>query len=476
MIDNSGLSSIPASFDTSYTSITVVPGSNWAWATATGSPSGYFTSGEPDPQFVFNLGGVFEVSALVVWGYAGNSNEATNFTVEFSDDNGSTYRRRKFVGTDNLIGSGVATLAFGEFIRADVIRVTMTGNAASRGFPGVGPGDRVALSELKFLGTSSVSPWRTQTDMTFDGTDAVRSDPTIGNGEQSSFSWTITGPGTLSWWWKVSSETGFDFLNFDLDGSQQFRIDGDVDWELRQVEIPVGIHTATWRYQKDGSLTAGEDAGWVDQLSFVPSGSRIGPTVGPEQEFSTSGDANWFVQTSQFFDAPDAFQSGVIVDSQSTILTTTIEGPAKLSFRWRVSSETGFDFLRLRIDGAQQDAISGEGAGWQQKSSLIPPGIHTVTWEFTKDNSITSFMDAGWVDSIRVTDLTLQPRMVNGLGGSRLLEWDSTPGGFYWIDNSSDLQDWVRFRTMVPSDGSTTTIVIPPAMYGGGRSFFRVTR
>ena len=39
-----------------------------------------------------------------------------------------------------------------------------------------------------------------------------------------------------------------------------------------------------------------------------------------------------------------------------TIMTTVIEGPATLSFNWRVSSEANFDFLA--------SVSSGEDTGW----------------------------------------------------------------------------------------------------------------
>ena len=39
-----------------------------------------------------------------------------------------------------------------------------------------------------------------------------------------------TGPGTLSFWWKVSSELDSDRLRFYLDGTEQWRISGETDW------------------------------------------------------------------------------------------------------------------------------------------------------------------------------------------------------------------------------------------------------
>jgi hypothetical protein len=75
----------------------------------------------------------------------------------------------------------------------------------------------------------------------------------------------------LSWWWKVSSEQGYDFLEVQLDGVlQPGRISGEVDWRLEALHIPPGVHVVRWRYAKDGADTAGEDAGWLDEVRFEP--------------------------------------------------------------------------------------------------------------------------------------------------------------------------------------------------------------
>ncbi len=114
--------------------------------------------------------------------------------------------------------------------------------------------------------------WFAQTTITHDGIDAARSGA-IGNSQQSWFETTVTGPGTLSFWWKVSSESGFDYLEFYINGSLQAgRISGEVNWQQKTYELPAGNHVLRWRYAKDGSVAAGSDAGWVDEVVWTPSG------------------------------------------------------------------------------------------------------------------------------------------------------------------------------------------------------------
>lgn len=107
----------------------------------------------------------------------------------------------------------------------------------------------------------------------YDGVDYARS-KRIADGESTSMQTTVTGPGTLSFWWQVSSEFGYDYLRFYLDDVQQSGapgISGEVAWQLQTVAVPAGSHTLRWTYSKDGSLSGGADQGRVDQVTFAPS-------------------------------------------------------------------------------------------------------------------------------------------------------------------------------------------------------------
>ena len=116
-------------------------------------------------------------------------------------------------------------------------------------------------------------PWFGETEVSHDGADAAQSGD-IGDGNQSWMETTVTGPGTLSFWWKVSSEGNYDWLEFyvidDLGQHRIGGISGEVDWQLQTLAIEAGTHTLHWRYSKDGSVSRGSDAAWVDELSFVP--------------------------------------------------------------------------------------------------------------------------------------------------------------------------------------------------------------
>ena len=95
---------------------------------------------------------------------------------------------------------------------------------------------------------------------------------------------TVTGPGRLTFWWKVSSEATHDYLEFYINGVlQSGRISGEVDWQEIAFDLAGGSKVLRWRYFKDGAANAGQDRGWVDELQFV------GPTVTPKVTALSSG-------------------------------------------------------------------------------------------------------------------------------------------------------------------------------------------
>ncbi len=121
---------------------------------------------------------------------------------------------------------------------------------------------------------SSANAWRCQTNVTHDGFDAGENAP-VADGGEAYFESTFVGPGTLSFWWKVSSEPGSDRLRLYLDGNEQFRISGEVDWEWRSLNLSAGSHNFRWRYSKNSSITGGLDRGWVDEIVYVPTPPAI---------------------------------------------------------------------------------------------------------------------------------------------------------------------------------------------------------
>ncbi len=165
----------------------------------------------------------------------------------------------------------------------------------------------------------------------------------------------------------------------------------------------IGYTFASQAASTGTSTDGGTTTGNLWQVNFVAGG---GPSLTLNQaldntrlSFNNLDAAVWFPETATYYYGGSAAQSGAITNNQYTRLQTTVVGPGTLWFWWKVSSEADYDYLDLYIDGVDTDWISG-AVNWTQRSYNIPAGIHTVTWQYSKDGSVSAGSDCGWVDKV----------------------------------------------------------------------------
>jgi hypothetical protein len=115
--------------------------------------------------------------------------------------------------------------------------------------------------------TGGSADWFETTDFSYYDDDAAQSGD-IGNSQSNYLQTTVTGPGLVSFWWKVSSEDYWDYLRFYIDNVEQTAISGSSDWAQLAYTITEGTHTLKWEYTKDGSVSRDFDCGWVDKVEF----------------------------------------------------------------------------------------------------------------------------------------------------------------------------------------------------------------
>ncbi len=133
------------------------------------------------------------------------------------------------------------------------------------------------FSAFAWNNTSAV-PWTVQTAEKFSGTYAAKSGA-IGNNASTtlSFQMNVSANGNISFFKKVSSESGYDFLTFYIDGAQQAQWSGEVDWSFQSYPVTSGTHTFSWTYSKDTNTTGGSDCAWLDHITFPPHGVYYAP-------------------------------------------------------------------------------------------------------------------------------------------------------------------------------------------------------
>jgi murein tripeptide amidase MpaA len=128
------------------------------------------------------------------------------------------------------------------------------------------------------------APWGTDSDISWEGLFSVKSGD-IGDDQISALLYTMEVPiaDEISFYCKVACEDdnndNYDYLYFAIDGVEQERWDGQVDWHLETYPVDAGLHTFSWVYSKDGSVSHYSDAGWIDAISlpYVPDVTDIVP-------------------------------------------------------------------------------------------------------------------------------------------------------------------------------------------------------
>jgi carboxypeptidase D len=171
-----------------------------------------------------------------------------------------------------------------------------------------------------------------------------------------------------------------------------------VAWPNGGETLTVGVPTTiTW---------SGNPAAQFHVQYTTNYGASSGVTDGFERtllgpDYTTGGNANWFITTGSYHAGTRSAEAGNINDSQYTYLERVIDG-GDLSFWYKVSSETNYDFFNFYINGARQLHVSGAG-NWAYYSTTLAAGTHTLKWEYTKDGSVSSGSDTVWIDDLQLT-------------------------------------------------------------------------
>ena len=165
---------------------------------------------------------------------------------------------------------------------------------------------------------SSAPGWFSEVTNTQNGIAAAQSGA-ISNSSDTYLETTVTGPGTLTFWWSVSSEEYFDFLSFYIGYQTPYvaRISGKVGWEQETFPISAGVHELQWIYSKDPDVSAGEDAGWLSEVSFVPAPMPVHlslPTLLP------NGTLQFSVSATNGSSVPLTNATGLVFEASSNLV------------------------------------------------------------------------------------------------------------------------------------------------------------
>jgi hypothetical protein len=114
--------------------------------------------------------------------------------------------------------------------------------------------------------TGGNRPWVVVTDDSHAGAYSARAGY-IDHEQQSWLKRSAAG-GNLSFWYRVSSEAGYDFFRFYVDGDEQFSDSGNGTWTYHSQTLSAGPHELEWRYIKDDSVSRYDDTVYIDDLEL----------------------------------------------------------------------------------------------------------------------------------------------------------------------------------------------------------------
>jgi hypothetical protein len=280
--------------------------------------------------------------------------------------------------------------------------------------------------------SSGDASWYGQSETVHDGIRAARSG-LIGDNQKSFVQTIVNGPGSVTFWWKVSSEEWFDYLTFAIDGARQAAISGEIDWRREIFPVIAGPHVLSWTYSKDASDSAGQDAAWLEDVEF---GS--GPPLITKQPLGQS-----------------------IAAGKSIRLTVGVSGAPPMMYQW-LKDGTNLSDATLasvdiqnatRADSGFYSVIASNSLGMAASTSAVVRVLVPLSF------SRPQFMPDGTL------------AMIAGFSDGAQLESSDLPN--VEAEVSTNLVEWESLSQPLTLTNGTVLLVVPQWWQSGNR-FYRI--
>lgn len=254
-------------------------------------------------------------------------------------------------------------------------RVAVSTRAVGSSAEGFESGDFSAQS-WTFTGNA---PWTVQSGTVRSGSYAAASG-TITHNQTSGMALSLDcQAGEVSFAYSISSEGGFDFLRFYIDGVQQGSWSGTVGWTTVSYPVTAGPHTFEWRYTKDGSVSSGSDKAWVDDIVLPAS---------PGQQFYVV----WQQGDDLVLSADKGASSSLVRAGSQTAgfadYAMTIGPAGNLALLWQDMAETGSDAHYRMLDPASgtwsQDALMFQDSPLERSFAPVWDDVGNLTVAYNK--------------------------------------------------------------------------------------------
>jgi hypothetical protein len=184
-------------------------------------------------------------------------------------------------------------------------------------------------------------------------------------------------------------------------------------------------------------------------------GATIAPFVNTVPTPNINGGA-WTIQTTNFTTGAKGAQSGTGVTgasvavpslSQMDYVVTVPAGGAVLTFDYKVSSESSFDFFRFYVDTFTPATalVSASGTvAWTSVTIPLTAGTRTLRWVYSKDSSGNTGDDRAYIDNVTIGNPSPALRIVDGnQGAGKIFVSDATGLGTWTTPSVPSTNVWL---------------------------------
>ena len=224
----------------------------------------------------------------------------------------------------------------------------------------------------------------------------------------------------------------YDFISADAGSTER-------DWSFQTYYLPPDVGTLiSFCYRKDSANSEGEDAAWLDRLSFEITNlsykNRICETLDLTDQscamiesIDTDRDYLWTVATDtsvqggsslrsrgQFNDVRAASSLDLTDNCFILSLSQPLPGPTRIHYSRRINAEINRTRLLLTTNDSLTgiDSFSAESnplRDWEQGQFVVSGDVSSLTWCYVKDGTDAVGSDTVWIDALSFVTADLQP-------------------------------------------------------------------
>lgn len=256
--------------------------------------------------------------------------------------------------------------------------------------------------------TGGTGIWEISTDEPFEGTYCNKTTPM----DDSKSTWMSiiyesAIDDSISFYVNVSSEEGYDFFRFYIDGQKKVSISGEETWQRYSFPVTAGTHLFKWQYIKDSDGSSGDDCAKVDFI-ILPTPVVTSAFAGNDAEYCESDDilcegtstncesVSWETSGTGSFENANT-ESTVYLPSNQDISNGSVE----LTFTGFGPVETVSDVVVITI-AASPNVIAGQATTICSDieyliEDAVADNYNTLLWSTSGDGT---FDDATFINAI----------------------------------------------------------------------------